>query len=146
MQKERNPDQLSSKNVDTRLVDLVDRCVRRISASIETVPALAAVLGSGFERVTSAINPLLEIDYAHLPGFAVPQVPGHPGKLIYGELAGVKMLVCVGRAHFYEGHSMDTVTFPIRVLGKCGVKDLVLTNAAGGINPRYNAGDFMIFT
>jgi purine-nucleoside phosphorylase len=144
-QRERNRTELSRKKTD-RTSELVERCARIISGRLRTVPSLGLVLGSGFQRVVSSMLPLWEMLYDELPGFECPGVPGHSGKLICAELGGVPVLVCSGRAHFYEGHEMDRVTFPVRVMAECGVKDLLLTNAAGGINPQFKTGDFMAFT
>ena len=145
MEKAGNKGEFSFERTD-RIAGLVDRCAEEISARIGSLPALAIVLGSGFQQVTYAMRTLSEMSYDELPGFVCPQVEGHAGKLICGELGGVKAVLCSGRTHFYEGHPIDAVTFPIRVLARCGVKDLLLTNAAGGINARYKAGEFMAFT
>jgi purine-nucleoside phosphorylase len=109
-------------------------------------PSLALVLGSGFHGIGSALRATTEMNFSDLPGFITPSVPGHAGKLSIGYLGAAQVLILSGRAHYYEGHSMDTVTFPVRVLAAFGVKDLVLTNAAGGINPRLKSGDLMLVT
>ena len=109
-------------------------------------PTLALVLGSGFQHVQTALQVDREISYAKIPGFPVPRVSGHAGELIFGKLDGTAVLVLSGRAHFYEGYSMGQVTFPIRVLAAFGIRDLLLTNAAGGINPDFRPGDFMVLT
>ncbi len=109
-------------------------------------PAIAIVLGSGFGAVQDAICPALAIPYRALPGFPGCQVAGHAGKLVIGNLAGVPLLALCGRGHYYEGHAMEHVTFPIRVLAACGVKVVLLTNAAGSINAKIQPGDFMCLT
>src|SRR5205085_3777088 len=86
-----------------------------------------------------------EIAYSELAGFLVPEVDGHAGKLLIGYLGPAPVVVLSGRSHYYEGHSMEALTFPVRVLAEFGVKDLVITNAAGGINPRFKPGYFMGF-
>src|SRR5262245_3879921 len=106
-------------------------------------PALAMVLGSGFHHLATQVTVVLEILFAEIPGFPVPRVLGHSGKFLVGYLNKVPVVVLSGRAHFHEGHSMAALTFPIRVLKEFGVQDLVLTNAAGGINKRFRPGDFM---
>jgi purine-nucleoside phosphorylase len=106
-------------------------------------PRVAIILGSGFNHAATRLEIEGELPYAQLRGFLVPKVGGHAGKLLAGRLAGVPVLVLCGRAHYYEGHSMEQVTFPVRVLARFGVKDLLLTNAAGGINRRFRPGDFM---
>jgi purine-nucleoside phosphorylase len=87
------------------------------------------------------------IPYAQLPGFPQPGVAGHAGELVLGKLGGTPVIVLNGRAHFYEGHAMEQVTVGIRTLAAIGVKAvLLLTNAAGGINRNFRAGDFMLLT
>ena len=109
-------------------------------------PSLALVLGTGFQGVATGVRATAEIEYNRLPGFAPTGVEGHPGKLTIGYLGPAPIVVLNGRAHYYEGHSMERVTFPVRVLAEFGVHDLVLTNAAGGINPRFKTGTFMLAT
>jgi purine-nucleoside phosphorylase len=104
------------------------------------------VLGSGFNHVLRKLDVDAEIPYAKLPGFPKPGVAGHDGKLVIGHLGGTPVLVLSGRAHFYEGHSMERVTFAVRVLAAFGIQDLLLTNAAGSINRRFRPGDFMVLT
>jgi purine-nucleoside phosphorylase len=84
-----------------------------------------------------------EIAYTKLPGFPRPGVGGHQGRVVFGWYGEAPVCVLSGRAHYYEGHPMETVTFPVRVLAEFGVRDLLLTNAAGGINQRFRPGDFM---
>jgi purine-nucleoside phosphorylase len=109
-------------------------------------PALALVLGSGFQCLVPHIEVEREFPFTELPGFPPVGVQGHGGALIAGRFAGAPVFVLTGRAHFYEGHDMARATFPVRALAELGVKDLLLTNAAGGINPRFKAGDFMLLT
>ena len=118
----------------------------RLARLTQLRPRLALVLGSGFQGVLAAVEIVDEIPYAKLPGFPEPTVAGHGGRLVLGKLAGVPVLLLCGRAHYYEGHSLDDVTFAVRVLAAFGIRDLVLTNAAGGINRRLRAGDFMRLT
>ena len=109
-------------------------------------PETALILGSGFQGVLTAFQIECELPFSQLPGFPLPAVKGHPGRMLLGSIAGMQVLVCAGRAHYYEGHSMEQVMFPIEVLARCGVRELLLTNAAGGINQGYKPGDFMIFS
>jgi purine-nucleoside phosphorylase len=109
-------------------------------------PTLAIVLGSGFHHVLSELRMEIKIPYAKIPGFPKPGVSGHAGELYFGTLGGTPVIVLSGRAHFYEGHPMDRVTFAIRTLAAFGIRDLVLTNAAGGLNNNFHAGDFMTLT
>jgi purine-nucleoside phosphorylase len=102
------------------------------------------VLGSGFQSVLSSIDILKEIPFRRLPGFPRLTVPGHAGKIVVGYLEKVPILLVAGRGHYYEGLSLDEVTFPIRVLAQFGVRALLLTSAAGGIRRRLRPGDFMV--
>ncbi len=117
--------------------------LKRIS---KLCPTLAIVLGSGFHHVLTALRVDKKVSYAKIPGFPVPGVSGHAGELIFGKLSDVPVLVLSGRVHFYEGHSMEWLTFPIRALAAFGIRDLLLTNAAGGINRDFRPGDFMVLT
>ena len=109
-------------------------------------PALAIVLGSGFHHVLTELRVEGKIAYAKLPGFPRPTVSGHAGELCFGHLGRTPVLVLSGRAHFYEGHLMECVTFAVRTLAAFGITDLLLTNAAGGINRDFRVGDFMVLT
>lgn len=109
-------------------------------------PRLAIVLGSGFHPAAAATRVDKEISYGKIPGFPAPTVKGHAGKALFGELGGTPVVIFCGRAHFYEGHSLERVTFPIRALAAFGIRDLLLTNAAGGINRAFHPGDFMALT
>src|ERR1700749_2936181 len=91
-------------------------------------PNLAIVLGSGFQPAVEALRVDKEISFSKIPGFPEPTVKGHAGKLFFGELGGTPVLVLSGRVHFYEGQSMEYVTFPIRTLAAFGIHDLLLTN------------------
>jgi purine-nucleoside phosphorylase len=109
-------------------------------------PTLAIVLGSGFHHVLTELRVAKKISYAKIPGFPKPTVSGHAGELYFGHLGRAPVLVLSGRAHFYEGHEMERVTFATRTLAAFGITDLLLTNAAGGLNKNFRAGDFMVLT
>jgi purine-nucleoside phosphorylase len=109
-------------------------------------PTLAIVLGSGFQRVLSELKVDKKVSYESLPGFPPPGVSGHAGELYFGRFGAAAVLVLSGRAHFYEGQSMARVTFAIRTLAALGICDVLLTNAAGGVNRRFRPGDFMVLT
>src|SRR5688500_1451306 len=98
----------------------------RWSRATKLRPSLAVVLGSGFETALSRLRVEAEIPYAKLPGFAPPGVPGHAGKVAFGYFGEVPVCVLSGRSHFYEGHPMEVVTFPVRVLAEFGVRHLLL--------------------
>ena len=109
-------------------------------------PSLAIVLGSGFHHALTELRVDKKISYAKIPGFPKPTVSGHAGELYFGHLGRTPVLVLSGRAHFYEGHEMERVTFATRTLAAFGITDLLLTNAAGGINKSFRAGNFMVLT
>jgi purine-nucleoside phosphorylase len=108
-------------------------------------PRLAIVLGTGFDLALHELKKPARVPYAKIPGFPRVGVPGHRGELVIGQWRGTAVIVLRGRAHFYEGHSLSSVTFPVRTLAAYGVRDLLLTNAAGAINPKFRIGDFMVF-
>src|SRR6266566_2150895 len=109
-------------------------------------PTMAMVLGSGFNHVLGELEIDRKISYAKVPGFPPVGVSGHSGELLIGRLGGTPVMVLSGRAHFYEGHSMTRVTFAVRALAEYGIRDLLLTNAAGGVNRFFSPGDFMVVT
>jgi purine-nucleoside phosphorylase len=119
---------------------------RQIGKLSRLRPTLAMVLGSGFQEALARLKIETEIPYEKLAGFPPVGVTGHAGKLLLGIFGRTPVIVLSGRAHFYEGHTLDQVTFGIRVLAELGVQDLLLTNAAGGINKKFRPGDFMVLT
>jgi purine-nucleoside phosphorylase len=118
----------------------------RLKTASRLRPTLAIVLGSGFHHVLSELRVESKAAYAQIPGFPKPTVSGHAGELYFGHLGRTPVMILSGRAHFYEGHPMERVTFAVRALAAFGIRDLLLTNAAGGINPKFRAGDFMVLT
>jgi purine-nucleoside phosphorylase len=108
-------------------------------------PTVAVVLGSGFTALTEWVQPQTALDYASIPNFARGSVPGHSGQLIFGTTpAGRPLLVFAGRVHYYEGISMEQVAYPVHVAHALGAKMLIVTNAAGGLNPEYAPGELML--
>ena len=118
-------------------------CIGRLST---LRPTLAIVLGSGFHHVLTELQVEARLAYGKIPSFPLTGVAGHSGELLIGKLGGTPVVVLSGRAHFYEGHQMEAVTFAMRALAAYGIRDVVLTNAAGGINPHFQVGDFMVLT
>ncbi|MBP3252920.1 MAG: purine-nucleoside phosphorylase [Bacteroidales bacterium] len=109
-------------------------------------PSAAIVLGSGLGPLADEIENPVVINYKDIPNFPVSTVEGHKGNLIYGQLGGKTVLCMQGRFHYYEGYSMDEVTFPQRVFSLMGIRNLIVTNAAGGVNKNFSAGDIMLIT
>jgi purine-nucleoside phosphorylase len=115
----------------------------QIKKEMSLRPLLGMVLGSGFQHALDLLDVALEMPYSQIAGFPTVGVTGHAGKLVAGQFDHAAVVVLKGRAHFYEGHEMDRLCFPIRVLAELGVRTLLLTNAAGAINNSFRAGDFM---
>jgi purine-nucleoside phosphorylase len=107
-------------------------------------PQAGIILGSGLGALAGEVVALATIPYEEIPGFAVSTVVGHSGRLVAGTLEGTRVLVMSGRLHYYEGLTLQQVTFPVRVMRALGAGTLVVTNAAGGINPEFRAGDLML--
>ena len=109
-------------------------------------PETAIVLGTGLGQLAESIEKFLSIPYADIPNFPVSTVEGHAGRLIFGRLGGKDVMAMEGRFHYYEGYTMQQVTFPIRVMCELGIKTLFVSNAAGGMNPDFKIGDLMVIT
>ena len=107
---------------------------------------IAIVLGSGLGDFGNELTHVHEIPYDDIPGFPTTTVPGHAGKFIFGDLCGKRVMLLSGRFHSYEGYSMDEVTLPVRVMSQLGIKTLILTNAAGGVNTAFPVGCLMLIT
>lgn len=114
--------------------------------SDRTVPAVCIVLGSGLGPLSKMAEDAIEIPYKDIPGFPVSTAPGHKGSLIAGKLSGKPVFMMNGRFHYYEGYPMETVTFYVRVMGRLGVKILLLTNASGGINLEMKVPELVAIT
>ena len=117
-----------------------------IHSIIKAVPDIAVILGSGLGSLADAVPDAVTIDYGMIPGFLESTVPGHEGRLISGIMSGKRVLFMKGRFHYYEGHDIRKVVFPIRAFGTLGIKNLIITNAAGGVNTGFEPGDLMLIT
>ena len=109
-------------------------------------PEVALILGSGLGDYADTLEDAVKIPYAEIPNFPQPTVPGHTGAFVFGKKEGKNVVVAQGRVHYYEGLSMQTITLPVRVLAALGVKTLVLTNAAGGVNLSFEPGTLMLIS
>jgi purine-nucleoside phosphorylase len=107
-------------------------------------PTVGLILGSGLSGLAQQIEGADSLDYAQIPHFPLSTVAGHAGRLVIGKLAGASVCAMQGRFHYYEGYDMQTVTLPIRVMQRLGIKTLILTNAAGGLNPGFQVGDIVL--
>ncbi len=115
-----------------------------VRARVGEFPSTAIILGSGLGDFAGGLDRPMSINYKDLPHWPVPQVAGHEGRLVIGASNGRCIAALAGRCHFYEGYNAQTVTFAVRTLGVLGVKRLILTNAAGGVNTRFSAGALMV--
>lgn len=122
----------------------VDEAAEFIRARCGALPDTAVVLGSGLGDFADRLTDATTLPYAELPHWPAATVVGHSGRLVIGSLGGRRVAALAGRAHFYEGHDLGTVVFPVRVMGRLGVKRVILTNAAGGINTKFAQGALMI--
>jgi purine-nucleoside phosphorylase len=126
------------------VISKINETVNYIRTQYAEKPAVGIVLGSGLGSFTGEIKVAAEIPYSNIPHFPVSTVEGHSGKLIFGELGGKKVVAMAGRFHYYEGYTTSEVVFPIRVMKFLGVETVLISNAAGGINPTYKVGDLMV--
>ncbi len=122
------------------------RFVRSRLGAERAQPRTALVLGSGLGAFADELEGAREIPYEEIPGFARPTVEGHAGRLVAGTVEGHEVLAMQGRFHFYEGYTLEEVTFPVRTFSLLGVKNLVLTNAAGGLNNSYAQGSLIVIS
>ena len=122
------------------------KCYESCRAKIDFKPEVAIVLGSGLGDYADDIQVEAELDYHEIEGFPVSTVPGHAGKFIFGYVNDVPVVCMKGRVHYYEGYPIQDVVLPARLMKLMGAKILFLTNASGGINPSFTAGDFMMLT
>ena len=117
-----------------------------IQSKTKIKPRIGIILGTGLGGLTKEIEIGSKLSYQNIPYFAVSTTPGHEGSLILGRLAGKMIIAMQGRFHFYEGYSLEEITFPLRVMKYMGVNVIIESNAAGGMNPNFKAGDLMVIT
>jgi purine-nucleoside phosphorylase len=117
-----------------------------IKKSYPHEPSVGIVLGSGIGNLSSEIEIEFQLDYSDIPDFPVSTVAGHSGQFIFGKMEGKRIVAMAGRFHYYEGYAVEQVVFPIRLMNFLGVKTILLSNAAGGMNPEFRVGDLMIIT
>ncbi|MDN4074636.1 purine-nucleoside phosphorylase [Fictibacillus terranigra] len=117
-----------------------------IQGKLSTKPHIGLILGSGLGILADEIENAVTLPYGEIPEFPVSTVEGHAGQLVIGELEGKQVIAMQGRFHYYEGYSLEKVTFPVRVMKELGVESVIVTNAAGGINTSFEAGDLMLIT
>ena len=126
------------------MLETINQTASFISQKLQNKPEIGIILGTGLAGLAREINIEQVINYEDIPNFPVSTVEGHYGKLIFGTLGGKHVMAMQGRFHFYEGYSMQQVTFPVRVMKFMGINKVFVSNASGGINPAFNVGDLMI--
>ena len=129
-------------NLSTRIQNAVDYLRSRTDAE----PEMGMILGSGLGDFADTLENRLVIPFTDIPDFPAATVPGHAGAFVFGTKHGKSVVCLQGRLHYYEGHPMSVLTMPVRIMAKLGVKTLLLTNAAGGVNKDYRPGDLMLIT
>ena len=129
-------------NIAEKISEAAD-FIRKIT---DFTPEIGLILGSGLGSLADEIEDPLAVDYAVIPHFPVSTAPGHAGRLFLGKLEGKKVAAMQGRFHFYEGYTMQEVTFPLYVFKALGCRSLLATNACGGLNPQFKPGDLMVIT
>ena len=132
--------------MDLDLKQQIEAAANTITSVCTTKPEIGIVLGTGLGTLAKSITPEAEIPYESIPHFPVSTVDTHEGALILGSIAGRSVVALSGRFHRYEGYSLSEVTFPVRVAKALGIHTLIVSNAAGGLNPQFAAGDLMVIT
>ncbi len=127
-------------------LEQIDENANAIRARIRVQPRVGIILGSGLGPLAESVENAVYIPYQELPSWPVSTVPGHQGRLVIGNLEQREVMVMQGRAHFYEGYNISQIGLPVRVMQRLGVQILIVTNAAGAVNPDYSPGDLMLIT
>jgi purine-nucleoside phosphorylase len=130
----------------TELRKRIEESIKALRVKTPMEPGLGIILGTGLGGLADEIKKDVVVDYANIPHFPVSTVESHHGKLIFGSLAGKNVVAMQGRFHSYEGYSLQQITFPVRVMKYLGVRTLLISNAAGGMNPQFGRGSIMIIT
>ncbi|MFT8348911.1 purine-nucleoside phosphorylase [Clostridium saccharoperbutylacetonicum] len=126
------------------MYDKIMKSVEYINSKVNRNPKIAVILGTGLGDLVSEVKEVEEIPYENIPNFPVSTVKGHEGKLVFGKINGIEVMLMQGRFHYYEGYTMKEVTYPIYVMKKLGIEKIVVTNACGGINKSFEPGTLMI--
>ena len=132
--------------MSNEIYEKLEICRKSILQKTNFKPEVAVILGSGLGEYASKIKIEQIIPYTEIEGFPVSTVVGHKGQFVFGYVKEVPVVIMQGRVHYYEGYKMSDVVLPTRLMGMLGAKKILLTNAAGGCNPSYKAGDFMMIT
>jgi purine-nucleoside phosphorylase len=127
-------------------IEIIDHVTDQVLGKTKHKPTIGLILGSGLGALAESVKDADKIPYSELDSWPVSTVYGHTGQLVIGELEGKTVLVMQGRAHFYEGYEMSQVGLPIRVMKRLGINTVIITNAAGAVNPKFEPGDLMMLT
>lgn len=126
---------------------LLDKTIRYIKSKTRLKPEIGLIMGSGLgSSVGDVMTDVISIEYSSIPHFITSSVCGHNNQLLVGKIAGKAVLVMSGRFHYYEGYDLKNITYPVRVMGKMGVRTLIVTNASGAVNKTFSAGEFMVIS
>lgn len=128
------------------MIETIKNNAKKILEQINFKVEIGLILGSGLGILAEEIEDPVYINYEDLDNFPVSTVEGHEGRFVLGELSGKKVIAMQGRFHYYEGYSVKEITLPVRVMKEIGIKNLILTNAAGGVNRNFSAGEFMVIS
>ena len=126
------------------MIESIQKAVDLIQSFHPTQPTVGIILGTGLGALANEVEIDVAIPYASIPGFPLSTVESHSGQLIFGTLSGKPVVVMQGRFHFYEGYSMQQITFPVRVMKWLGIETLLISNASGGLNPAFQVSDLML--
>jgi purine-nucleoside phosphorylase len=127
-------------------LEQIDQAAGAVRERTAHQPRVGIILGSGLNDLATSVQNADVIPYSELPNWPVSTVHGHAGRLVIGELEGQNVFIMQGRIHFYEGYSMSEITLPVRVMQRLGLEAMIVTNAAGGVNPNFSPGDVMLIT
>lgn len=128
------------------MLEKINQSADYLRSKVADMPEIAIILGTGLGSLVDHITDKLYIPYKEIPNFPISTVEGHSGNLIFGKLGGKRVMAMQGRFHYYEGYNMKEVTFPVRVMQVLGIKTLLVSNAAGGMNKEFKVGDVMVIT
>jgi purine-nucleoside phosphorylase len=124
----------------------IEKAAKQVQKKTKHTPRIGLILGSGLGPLAESVEDAEYVPYEEIPGWPVSGVQGHVGRLVMGKLEGQSVVVMQGRTHYYEGYDMPWIGFPVRVMQKLGIETLVITNAAGAVNPSFEPGDLMLIT
>ena len=140
------PLRVTNKLKENTMYNKLLTCYNSIKEKTDFKPLVGIILGSGLGEYANEIEIVSTISYNEIEGFPTSTVEGHKGRFVFGYVKGVPVVIMQGRVHYYEGYPMSDVVLPTRIMGMLGIKKLLLTNAAGGVNTSYSAGDLMMIT